>query len=325
MSRRSEAQHFIGLSIIVPAYNEEKGIEGVIERLQEAVAKLECPAEIIVVDDGSTDQTYRVSSAFSDIVTICHEFNRGYGAALKTGIQRAQYGFICITDADGTYPIQQIPELVEYLFDEELDMVVGARTGDRVRIPLIRRPAKWFISQLANFASNSNIPDLNSGLRIFRKSAAIRFLAILPDGFSFTTTITLAMLMHDYRVAYIPINYFARKGKSKIRPIRDTMNFIQLVLRIALYFAPIKMFLSIAVPFLLAGLILFARFIYFYALGEGGGHIQSLVFGMTSVILAFQAILLGALADLIAINRRLSEDWTQQTMARVTTRENEEA
>ena len=268
-----------GVSIIIPAYNEEYGLPDVLTELRAIPPGGSIAAiEIILVDDGSEDATATVAASVDGVTVVQHARNQGYGRAIKSGIQHASHDLICITDADGTYPNARIPDLVTHLITESLDMVVGARTGTQVRIPLIRRPAKWFIGLLANYAANTHIPDLNSGLRVFRKSVAQQFMPILPDGFSFTTTITLAMLMNDFRVAYIPTNYYKRVGRSKIKPIRDTMNFIQLVLRIALYFAPIKMFLTAALPMLLAGLFLFARFFYFYLTGEGGGHVQSLVF-----------------------------------------------
>ena len=118
-------------------------------------------------------------------------------------------------------------------------MVVGARLGAQAKIPLIRKPAKWFITRLASYLANFNIPDLNSGLRLMKKEIVQRFINILPAGFSFTTTITLAMLTNDYVVSYIAIDYHTRTGKSKIKPIRDTVKFIQLIVRTVMYFNPL--------------------------------------------------------------------------------------
>src|SRR5262249_22502084 len=155
--------------------------------------------EIIVVDDGSKDKTRRAAEEAGAVV-LRHPRNRGYGASLKTGITVAAYDVICITDADGTYPVERIPELLAEL--RTADMVVGARTGARVAIPLIRKPAKWVLNRLANYITSTKIPDLNSGLRLFRRDAALQYFHMLPDQFSFTTTITMAMLCDKYAVTY---------------------------------------------------------------------------------------------------------------------------
>jgi glycosyltransferase involved in cell wall biosynthesis len=298
-----------GLSIVIPAYNEEEGIGAVIEKLSAlAVDSLPGAVEVVVVDDGSQDDTFIIASGHPQATVIQHSTNRGYGAALKTGIQHASHELICITDADGTYPNERIPDLVAHLREGGYDMVVGARVGDNVSVPLVRRPAKWAINQLANFVADQHIPDLNSGLRVFCRSVVRRYYGILPDNFSFTTTITLAMLMNNYQIAYLPIDYYARVGRSKIRPIQDTLNFVQLVLKIALYFAPLRVFLAVAALSFLPGAFLFLRFLYFYLIGEGDGHIQSLIFGSVLMFLSFQSVLLGAIADLVAVTHRLTEE-----------------
>ena len=222
-----------GVSIIIPAYNEELGIGAVIEELNRVMAGFELPHEVTVVDDGSTDATAARADE-AKVRVVRHETNQGYGAALKTGMRHSSYDLICITDADGTYPSDRIPELVEHLEKNACDMVVGARTGPEAAISLVRRPAKWVLTRLAEMVANKAIPDLNSGLRVFRCEAAWRMIGLLPDGFSFTATITLAMVTNGYQVAYIPISYKHRVGRSKFRPLQDTLNYLALVLRIAL-------------------------------------------------------------------------------------------
>ena len=285
----------LGLSVVIPAFDEAQGVGPVVEALLEELGATGWPFEIIVVDDGSTDGTgARAESTGARVIR--HESNLGYGAALKTGLRHASHNLVCITDADGTYPNERIPDMAAYLVDTNSDMVVGARVGEQVAIPLIRRPAKWAIGRLANLLAGQLIPDLNSGLRVFRREAAMRFLSILPDGFSFTATITLALLSNDYLVHYVPINYHARKGRSKFRPIQDTFNFITLVLRIALYFAPLKIFLP------LSGLLLVS--------GAAWALITKLVFGlladvstMVIIMASVQVAVVGLLAELIS--RRL--------------------
>jgi glycosyltransferase involved in cell wall biosynthesis len=285
-----------GVAVIVPAYNEGRAIGSVLKELTAVVDEAELPYEIIVVDDGSEDDTAEVAGRYEKVTVLRHRGNRGYGAALKTGIRHARYDLVCITDGDGTYPVDPIPDLIARLVEDGCDMVVGARVGEEVDIPPLRKPAKWLIRQLAHFVAGEPIPDLNSGLRVFRRETALRMFNLLPNRFSFTTTITLAMLTNGYLVDYVPINYYARVGSSKIRPVQDTLYFVQLVSRIALYFAPLKIFLPASAFFLLLA-VAWATFSKF-ALGRLA-DVSTLVIAMT----AFQVAVIGMLAELI--NRRL--------------------
>ena len=280
-----------GVSVIIPAFNEEKGISRVLDEHRETMGTSGLEHEIIVVDDGSTDGTAEIARR-QGVRLLSHKANIGYGGALKTGILHARYPLVVITDADGTYPNERIPELVQLVTRGEADMSVGARTGENVAISWVRRPAKWVISRLAELAAGQRIPDLNSGLRVFRRETVLRFFSLLPSGFSFTTTITLAMLTNGYTVEYLRIDYHERKGRSKIKPFQDTINFVLLILKIALYFAPLKIFLP------LSGLLLL--------LSLGVGLYTTLVVGkladITTVLLAVGAVqiaAIGLLAELI--------------------------
>lgn len=239
------------VSIIIPAYNEELAINSVITELREMLRKHDIKAEVLVVDDGSTDGTARAAKSAGARV-IRHRANRGYGASLKTGISVATYDLVGIIDADGTYPAKYLPMMLDEL--EYADMVVGARTGQNVHIPLIRRPAKWVLKYLANYVASARIPDLNSGLRVFRRDVAMQYFPILPNQFSFTTTITLAMLCDNYAVSYVPIDYLKRQGRSKIVPW-DAGSFAILILRAAMLFRPLRVFLPIALVSLSYGLV----------------------------------------------------------------------
>ena len=286
-----------GFSVVIPAYNEEGAILETISQLN-ATLKTEMPHEIVVVNDGSTDRTGEILSQnpFPNVNIVHHGHNKGYGASLKTGIRRSKYPVVVITDADGTYPNHRILELIGEL--QSNGMVVGARVGKNVRIPLIRRPAKWCINQLANYLSGVKIPDLNSGLRIFDKETLLKYIHILPNGFSFTTTISLAMLTCGEEVKYVPIEYAARVGKSKIKPIRDTLNFIQLIIRTVLLFDPLRVFLPL---FFL--LLLSSAGVFFYS-----WFYMSKILDTTVTILAMSAIqmlAIGMIADMI--NRRLQK------------------
>lgn len=240
-------------SLVVPCFNEEYAIAATVDELI-ATLETEGPYEIVIVNDGSTDGTEAALQQLAvrepGLRIVHHSRNKGYGAALKTGIRHAASDLIVITDADGTYPNHRIGELVDLARDA--DMVVGARVGSDVQYPLIRKIPKVFMRAYAEWIAGQDIPDLNSGMRAFRRSVVERFFNILPNGFSFTTTITLAMLTNSYTVHYMPISYAARIGKSKIKPVQDTLRFFQLILRTGMYFAPLRIYAPILVTVLLA-------------------------------------------------------------------------
>lgn len=289
-----------GVTIVVPAFNEEGGIEGVVERL--SALELGVPVEILVVDDGSTDRTSdvlkRLIARYPKLHVEKHLVNRGYGAALKTGFARAKHEVVVITDGDGTYPEDRIAELLARI-DDGADMAVGSRTGAEVNIPLVRRPAKAFLRKLASFLAGTPIPDLNSGLRAIRRELVLMYRPILPSGFSFTTTITLAALTNDHRVDYVAIDYAKRQGNSKIRPIRDTLGFTALILKTVMYFNPLKVFVPLAVTI---GLGLAASLWYDCFVISPANLSDKTVL----LFLAFlHALAVGVLADLIEKRSRL--------------------
>lgn len=278
------------LTILIPAYNEAGGIAEVVDRVRAVLRERTGPWELLVVDDGSSDETAsRAEAAGARVVR--HSMNRGYGAALKTGIRRAAHDHVVILDADCTYPPEALPELLGHAADQ--DMVVGARTKGDVQIPLIRRPAKAFLRWLASYLSGYSIPDLNSGFRLMRRDVVNRFLGILPNGFSFTTTITLAMLVSGFAVTYVPIEYHKRTGRSHIRPIRDTLGFFGLILRTVMHFNPLKIFLPLALFFVASGA---AVFLLSWAYMDRPLDTTSLLLIVTGVQLGA----VGMLADLIA-------------------------
>jgi len=231
------------VSIIVPAYNEEGAIAETVASLTKSLAG--SSYEIIVVNDGSRDGTQQVLESlqqkYDRLRVVTHPRNRGYGAALKTGMRQAASDLIAITDADGTYPNERLPELVGRCAD--FDMVVGARTAKDVTYSKLRAFPKYFLRRWVSWLAGRPVPDINSGMRVFRKDVAREFIGILPDGFSFTITITLSMMTTYRRVEYVPISYYARVGKSKIRPIHDTLRFMQIILRTGTYFAPLRAFM----------------------------------------------------------------------------------
>ncbi len=279
------------ISIVIPIYNEQSVVLDTIERVKIVVPN----AEIIAINDGSSDNTYNLLKSIDGIKIINHPYNLGYGASLKDGLKQASGDWIVITDADGTYPIEDIPKLVKY--SDTYDMVVGARTGSKVHIPFFRRPAKWIIKILASFLVGKKIPDINSGLRVFNKEKAIEFMNIYPSGFSFTTTITLSFFTNEYTIKYIPINYFKRTGKSTIHPLKDFAGFIALIFRIIIFFKPLKFFIIPSIFLMTIGIV--SGIYQILTLPTGLGQLP-----VISILAGLQIIFLGILADLIVKSRK---------------------
>lgn len=287
MAKRKQAT---GVSVVVPVYNEQAAVCAEIERILAVLATVDRPSEVIAVDDGSTDDTAAQLAGLDSRIILCrHETNRGYGAALKTGIREAQYPCIAITDADGTYPFEELPRLLAQM-EAGASMVVGARTGTRVHIPLLRRPAKWFLNKLANYLSDTRIPDLNSGFRLFRKEVAQQYFHILPNRFSFTSTITLAMIADGYKVCYESIDYHKREGDSKIKP-RDAVGFFILILRTVTYFNPLRTFVPLFLLFFTMAMMKLSYDIFYL---DNITDTSTLLF-----VSSLQIILIGIVADLV--------------------------
>lgn len=277
------------ISFIIPVYNERNSIENTIKEARKILRKSGRKFQIIVVNDGSDDETEKILENIKNIEVINHSVNRGYGAALKSGIKKANGDWIAIVDADQTYPIDRFIDMFKEM--ETADMVIAARTGKKVSILFFRQIGKWILKMLSNFLTNQKIPDLNSGMRVFKKEFAVRFLKLFPDGFSFTTTITIAALCNGYSVKYVSINYFKRKGKSTIHPIKDFIGFFQLIIRLVLYFKPINVFFPVSIFFFLIGfskMLVDAIKLSHFGIG-----------GVALVLLSIQILFLGLLADLI--------------------------
>ena len=275
------------VSVVIPAYNEENAIVPTIEQVRRVLGDAGISYEIVVVNDGSRDATLGAAKSTGAHV-VDFPNNGGYGRALKAGIAVTKAPLVAIIDADGTYPAEVLPQMIEMAAYNE--MVVGDRGAAMKGVPMIRKPAKWVLNSLASYLAQHKITDLNSGLRVFRRPELERFLHLLPNAFSFTTTITLCMLASGFNVAYLPITYGKRVGTSKIKA-RDFFRFMLLVCRLTVYFQPLRVFLPIGAFLFLLG---FAKAIYDLFLDNLS---ETAIFGMLG---AFMVWSLGLIADMIA-------------------------
>lgn len=277
----------LSLSVVVPAFNEEGAILHTIEDIRREMDATGVPYEIIVIDDGSEDKTLEIARQ-TGVVVDTNQVNTGYGASLKRGIKHAQYEYVAIIDADGTYPARYLPAMLKMCRTQ--DMVVGDRGAAMKNVPWIRKPAKWVLNTFASFLAERRLNDLNSGLRVFRKSELVPFIPLLPQKFSFTTTITLCMSCNGKRMIYTPIEYGKRVGKSKIRPV-DFINFIILVLRMTVLFNPLRVFIPLGLGLMALGGLKFIYDIWMDNLSE------TTVFAFLSALIIWS---LGLIADMIS-------------------------
>lgn len=281
------------ITLIVPAYNEEDSIKDITERSYNAIKNIK-NFEILIIDDGSNDGTFNNIPKLQGVRVIKHKENLGYGQAIITGIKESTYENICIIDADGSYQPEDIIKLInEY---KGCDMIVGVRKSSLIDDNPLRKIFRWLLKKLVKYLISMNVPDLNSGLRIFKKEIAKKFFYYLPKGFSFTTTLTILHYTHNYEIKYIDIDYKKRRGKSKIKPLNDIYNFLILVVRTVMYSEPLKIFLPMAIFCLSIGLII----IILEAI---------LIFNITDtamlfVLSGFQIAALGLLGDLIVRMRK---------------------
>jgi polyisoprenyl-phosphate glycosyltransferase len=289
------------VSIILPCYNEQDHVVAEIERISAAMDASGYSYELLAVDDASTDETYarliEVTPKFPQLEVVHFHRNGGSGTVRRIGTQRARGEIVVWTDADMTYPNERIPEFVQMLEKEPtLDQVVGARTSEQGTHKMLRVPAKWFIRKLAEQLTNTKIPDLNSGLRAFRRQVALPYMRLLPPGFSCVTTITIAFLSNQHDVRYVAIEYSKRAGKSKFKFVSDAYRYILQVLRMVMYFNPLKVLMPLA--------------LFLIILGIGKGIydmiVHPLLFAVNTVLIFVTGLLIASLAllaDLIVRSR----------------------
>ncbi len=289
------------ISVVVPVYNEEEYLAEFLDKstaLGQELKNAGGALEVVLVDDGSSDDSVQIMNRFverhpDDFVLLVNQTNRGYGATLKRGFHSASHDLIGIIDADGTYDIEQFSSFINCISDTpQCAMIVGNRHMKGNKIPFIRRPPKWMLRKLSEYLVARRIPDLNSGMRLMRTDVLMRYITLLPDRFSLTTTVTLAMMADNFEVEYLPIEYHKRKGKSSIRPVRDVVEFFQLIIRTTLYFNPLKVFFPLSMLFVLLS---FAVAILSYLYTPKVMDITTIVLFLAGV----QILGIGMLADLI--------------------------
>ncbi|MFP4056842.1 MAG: glycosyltransferase family 2 protein [Candidatus Brocadiia bacterium] len=276
------------VTVIIPALNEAEAIGQVVRELRQRYPEY----EVLVVDDGSTDDTGEIARQAGARV-VRHDWNKGYGAGLRTGCREARGEVVCFFDADGQHHAEDVGRLVAEVGD--YDMVVGARTRD-CHAPWRRRPGKLVLRWFANFLAGMRIPDLNSGLRAFKREVLLKYLHLMPSGFSFSTTSTFAMLKSDRPVKWVPITVERRVGTSSVSQVRHGLQVLLLMLRLTTLFEPLKVFLPVSGLLVALGLCFFAV----YA-SQGVGLTDATVMLVVSGVIVF---MMGLVIDQVAAIRR---------------------
>lgn len=274
------------ISVIIPAYNEEQVIGRILDQL-----KVYNYHEIIVVDDGSKDRTIEIAQEHGARI-VRHPYNIGNGAAVKSGIRAAEGDIIVLMDADGQHPPSDVPRLLSYIGD--YDMVVGARTSES-DAHFYRNVGNAVFNTYASYVVGYPIPDLTSGFRVIKAPLAKKFVYLLPNGFSYPTTLTITMFRSGLRVRYEPIVSPARIGVSKIRPLKDGMRFMMTITRLATLFVPLKIFLPVSTAFLFIGVAYGA---YLLAFEQRFSNMA-----MLFIIVGILVFLIGLVSEQIALLR----------------------
>ncbi len=279
--------HAPAVAVVIPAYNEENAIVPTIEKVRQVLNDAKIPFELVVVNDGSKDGTAAAAKT-TGVHLVDFPHNGGYGRALKAGIAVTKAPLVAIIDADGTYPAEMLPQMIEMAAYNQ--MVVGDRGTAMKGVPMIRKPGKWILNNLASYLAGHKITDLNSGLRVFQRPELERFIHLLPNAFSFTTTITLCMLASGFNVSYLPITYGKRVGVSKIKAV-DFFRFMMLVFRLTVYFQPLRIFMPLGAFLMLIGV---GKGIYDIWLDNLS---ETAVFGMLGAVVVWS---FGLIADMMA-------------------------
>jgi glycosyltransferase involved in cell wall biosynthesis len=282
-----------GLSVIIPAYNEGAAIGGVLDELLGVLGGFSDPWEVLVVDDGSSDDTARVCKGREGVAVVRHPKNRGYGASLKTGFKRSRHPFCLFFDADGQFNPTEIESLYTTALDS--DMATGMRGADS-DAPVIRRPGKKVLALTANYLAKMKIPDLNCGYRVVRKELLEHYGHLLPDGFSASTTLTLLLLKGGFDVRFVPVRIRKRTGTSTVSIFSDGFDTLLLIVRLITLLDPLRVFLPASGIMFVLGILWGLRYLL-----AGQGLSIATLFLLTTGVLIF---LIGLLADQVSALRR---------------------
>jgi glycosyltransferase involved in cell wall biosynthesis len=289
----------IDISVVLPVHNEAEHLTEEIGRIRRGLDRSGYSYEIIVVDDASTDGSREILHGLDGITLIELAENQGSGTARRLGTQRARGGLVAWSDADMTYPNEQIAALADELVPG-YDQVVGARTSERGSHRWARVPAKFFIRKLAEYLVRRRIPDLNSGFRVFRREVALPYLYLLPSGFSCVTTLTLAFLSRGHPIKYVPIDYRKRAGRSKFHPLRDSAVYVMQVIRMIMTFNPLRVFMPI-------GLLMLAVAAAKVGYDAFDKNLRITSNAIILTIVSLQIVATGLIADLVARLARRDE------------------
>jgi glycosyltransferase involved in cell wall biosynthesis len=279
------------ISAVVAAFNEDKAIADTVHRIHDVLSAAGLGEfEIVVVDDGSQDTTGALAQAAGARV-VRHPHNIGYGRSLKSGIEAARFDTIVITDADATYPIERMPELIA-MYRQGYDMVVGARSGRQYQGGPAKSFMRFLLRLLVEWTTGRRIPDINSGLRVFSRNTILGYSKHLCDTFSFTTSATLAYMMTGRFVGYLPIAYGDRIGTTHVRLRRDSLRTLQFIVQAIVYYNPLKIFLLMSLVCLAGAVVSILIGIVFH-LATG------FTMGVGTLLVAIVIFALGLLADLL--------------------------
>lgn len=289
------------VTIVLPCYNEGAHVLQEIDRITATMQASELTYELLCIDDASTDDTLDVlrhaQQRYPNLRILPFRRNGGSGTARRIGTQQARGEIVVWTDADMTYENERIPELVRILRDDpSYDQVVGARTTEEGTHKWARVPAKWLIRKIAEWLTKTRIPDLNSGLRAFRREVSLPYLRLLPAGFSCVTTITIAFLSNQHDIKYVDTAYAKRAGVSKFHFVNDAYRYILQVLRMVMYFDPLKVLMPPALWMVVIGFV--------KAVVDMVRH--PFYFPASTVLLVVSGIMIGSLAllsDLVVRSR----------------------
>jgi len=280
-------------SVILPAYNEEKALDDVLKGLCSALDLTRF--EIIVVDDGSTDQTAAIARQFPEVKLLKHRINKGYGAAIATGVDAAEGDYVIWFDSDGQHRVEDLVKIATALEQDDLDYCVGIRdsqshqTSNRMFGKFILKLSVWIVL-------GKTVKDFNSGLRGFRRDVLFPYLRFLPQGFGASTTTTLLMYKRGYYGKEVPITVRPRVGKSSVNALKDGLRTLQIILRFFLLFTPMRFFGGIGVAVILAGFI--------YGISEALTKHQGIpVFAAVLILLGVQSFFFGLICDQISLSR----------------------